>query len=337
MTEVPTSILELIGNTPIVQLSQAITGVEATVLCKLETANPTGSIKDRMAKYIIATEMTRGRLKPGDTVCDNTSGNAGISIAMVASVSGLRSVITTPKKTSQEKRDLICSYGAELIVTPDDVSAEDPRHCYQLAKRLSEERGYYWMNQYDNPLNPEAHYRITGPEIWRQTEGRITHFLMGIGTGGTISGVARYLKEQNPEVRVIGIEPEGSLFTAIHAGLPLPEPGPCKVEGIGTDKVVGAFQKEYIDEVIQIGDNEAFLAARYLSRTTGISVGGSTGSCFAAIRQLGSSLPRDAQLMFLACDTGIRYITKLFSDEWMRQQGFKLEEEIDSDVPVGQS
>jgi cystathionine beta-synthase len=330
---ITSSILDLIGNTPLVELTPEITGVEARVFCKLEIANPTGSIKDRMAKYIIDKELERGRLKPGDTVCDNTSGNAGASIAMVASLRGLHSVITTPEKTSHEKKDLMRSYGAELIVTPDEAASDDPRHCFQLAKRLAAERGYYWLNQYDNPLNPEAHYETTGPEIWQQCEGKLTHFLMGIGTGGTISGVGRYLKEQNPKVRIIGIEPEGSLFTAIHSGQPLPEPEPCKLEGIGTDKPVAAFFPEFVDQVIQIGDNDAFLASRYLTRRAGISVGGSTGSAFAALAQIKDQLSADSQLMFLACDTGIRYITKYFSDEWMRQNGFRLEEESDEFAP----
>ncbi|MFH2056786.1 MAG: cysteine synthase family protein [bacterium] len=334
MIRAAASILDLIGNTPIVDLPRTVTGVAGQVLCKLDILNPTGSIKDRMAKYIIQRELERGRLSQGDTICDNTSGNAGASIAMVASVSGLKSVITTPEKTSREKTDLMRSYGAEVIVTPDEASVDDPRHCYQLAKRLSEERGYYWLNQYDNPLNPEAHYKATGPEIWQQCGGKLTHFLMGIGTGGTISGVGRYLKEQNPNIRIIGVEPRGSLFTAIHAGETPPEPEPCKVEGIGTDKPVAAFHKQYIDRVIQIGDNEAFLAARFLTRTTGISVGGSTGSAFAALSVIQEELGPESCLMFLACDSGIRYITKFFSDDWMRRQGMRLETEEEQDVPV---
>lgn len=330
-----TSILDLIGNTPVVSLPESLTGIKGEVWCKLEILNPTGSIKDRMAKYIIQKELQNGNLAPGDTVCDNTSGNAGASVAMVASMSDLKCVITTPEKTSREKTDLMRSYGAEVIVTPDEAGVEDPRHCYQLAKRLAEENGYYWVNQYDNPLNAEAHYEVTGREIWKQTEGRLTHFLMGIGTGGTISGVGRYLKEKNPDIRVIGVEPHGSLFTAIHSGKSLPEPEPCKIEGIGTDKPVAAFFPEYVDRVIQIGDNEAFLAARFLTRRAGISVGGSTGSAFAALGHIQNELTANSRLMFLACDSGIRYITKFFSDDWMRRQGMRLETEEEKDVPVG--
>jgi cystathionine beta-synthase len=319
------SVLDLIGNTPIVQLSTAVTGSRAAVYCKLEFLNPSGSIKDRMAKYIILKEQELGRIKPGDTICDNTSGNAGISIALVAAVTGNCAVITTPEKTSKEKVDLIRSFGAEVIITPNDVAADDPQHCYQLAKRLAAERGYYWLNQYDNPLNPQGHYEVTGPEIWRQFNGKLTHLIMGIGTGGTISGVARYLKEQNSKVEIIGVEPEGSLFQAMVEGRELPEPEPCKVEGIGTDKPVAAFQPQYIDRVIQISDYDSFLAARDLSAQAGLSVGGSTGTELAALRRIAPELNAKAVVLCLACDSGIRYITKQFSDEWMKEQGFEVE------------
>ncbi len=320
------SILDLIGNTPIIKLPQSITDSAANLYCKLEFLNPSGSVKDRMAKHIILKEQERGTIKPGDTICDNTSGNAGISVAMVAAVAGYKSVFTTPQKTSQEKVDLIKSFGAEVIITPTEVTADDPRHCYQVAKKLAADRGYYWLNQYDNPLNPEAHYEVTGPEIWEQTEGKLTHFVMGIGTGGTISGVAKYLKEKNSAIEVIGVDPVGSLFEAIVAKRPLPEPQLYIVEGIGTDRLVNAFWPQYVDQVIQVSDNDSFLAARFLARTCGLSVGGSTGTLFHAVRQICRELDESAYVLFLACDTGIRYITKYFSNRWMKEHDFRLEE-----------
>lgn len=327
MQQVADSILDLIGNTPIVRLPQAVTGSPANLYCKLEFLNPGGSIKDRMAKHIILTEQERGKISPGDTICDNTSGNAGVGMALVAAVAGYKAVLTTPQKTSREKIDLIKSFGAKVIVTPPDVSVKDPRHCYNVARRLAEENGYYWLNQYDNPLNPEGHYRVTGPEIWKQMEGKITHFVMGIGTGGTISGVGRFLKERNPDIQVVGVDIEGSLFQAIVENRPLGEPRGYCVEGIGTDRLVGAFQRQYVDRVITVSDNKSFLEARALARTTGLSVGGSTGSMFAAARQICSEFDEHAHVLFLACDSGIRYITKFFSDSWMRAHNFELEPE----------
>lgn len=322
------SVLDLIGNTPVLHIPQSMTGCHATLLCKLEWTNPGGSIKDRLARYVINTEEQRGRIRPGDTICDNTSGNTGVGVAMVAAAKGYRSIFAVYDTTSREKIDLIKSYGAEVIITPAEVPFDDPRNGYQLAKRISQERGYYWMNQYDNPLNPEAHYADTGPEIWKQTEGKVTCFIAGIGTGGTISGVGKYLKEQNPAVRIVGVEPFGSLFQAIHAGRPLGQPQPHKVEGIGTDMVVKAFISKYVDQVIQVPDNEAFLAARRITSALGLSVGGSTGSIYEAFRQISDTLTPDDVVVMLSPDAGIRYITKFFSDDWMRQHNFRIEEDV---------
>jgi cystathionine beta-synthase len=322
------SILELIGNTPLVEIPQSLTDCRATVLCKLEWTNPGGSIKDRLAKYVINTEEQRGRIRPGDTICDNTSGNTGVGVAMVAAAKGYRSVFAVYDTTSLEKIDLIKSYGAEVIITPAEVAWDDPRGGYMIAKRLSQEHGYYWLNQYDNPLNPEAHYADTGPEIWNQTDGKVTCFVAGIGTGGTISGIGKFLKEKNPSARVVGVEPQGSLFQAIHAGRPLGQPHPHKVEGIGTDMVVKAFVPKYTDQVFQVTDNDAFLAARLLTKTMGLSVGGSTGSIFCALRQIRDTLTVDDVVVMLSPDAGIRYITKFFSDDWMRRHNFKLEEDV---------
>jgi cystathionine beta-synthase len=322
------SILDLIGNTPLLKLPESLTGTQATVLCKLEWTNPGGSIKDRLARYVINTEEKRGRIHPGDTICDNTSGNTGIGVAMVAAAKGYRSVFAVYDTTSKEKIDLIKSYGAEVIITPAEVAFDDPRNGYQVAKRISKENGYYWMNQYDNPLNPEAHYCDTGPEIWNQTGGKVTCFVAGIGTGGTISGIGKYLKEKNPATKIVGVEPQGSLFSSIHAGLPLGKAQPHKVEGIGTDMVVKAFLAQYIDQVIQVSDNDSFLAARLMTRTLGLSVGGSTGTILHGLLRIRDKLTAADVVVILSPDAGIRYITKFFADDWMRQHGYKLEEDI---------
>lgn len=320
------SILDLIGNTPLVRVPETVTGSKAQVFAKLESANPAGSIKDRMAKYVLCEEERRGRIRRGDTICDATSGNTGVAVALVAAVKGFRTIFTTPTTTSDEKVNLMKSYGADVIVTPANVPADDPRSCYSVVARLAAEHGYYLLNQFDNQLNPEAHYRETGPEIWNQTNGRITHLVAGIGTGGTISGVGRFLKERNNRVQVIGVEPEGSFFQSIHANKPFPVAKPHFVEGIGTEKEVAAFHKQYVDRVIQVDDARAIAEARYLCRVLGLSVGGSTGAIFAGVREICRDLPADAVVTFFVCDGGIRYISKIFCDQWLREQKIELKE-----------
>lgn len=327
MTEFVESILDLIGNTPLIKIPSSITGSRATILAKLETANPAGSIKDRMAMYVISAEEKRGNIRRGDTIIDATSGNTGVAVAMVAAAKGYKVIFAVPTSTSDEKINLIKSYGAEVIVTPSEVSSDDPRCHYAVAQRLAQEHGYYWLNQFDNQLNPEAHYQTTGPEIWRQTKGRITHLFAGIGTGGTISGTGRYLKEQDSSIRICGVEPHGSMFKNIHENRPLGTALPHKVEGIGTDRPVAAFHSKWIDEVIQIDDATAFRETRLLSRVLGLSVGGSTGAILAAIKRYAANLDQDAVVVFFVCDGGIRYMTKVFSDDWMSQNHFDINEE----------
>ncbi len=328
MIECANSLLDLIGNTPLFRIPSSITGSSATILAKLETANPTGSVKDRMAKYVICSEERRGVLKPGDTIIDATSGNTGVAAAMVAAIKGYKSIFTVPTSTSDEKINLIKSFGAQVIVTPCEVSSEDPRSHYMIASRLAREHGYYWLNQFDNQLNPDAHYCSTGPEIWRQTNGSITHLFAGVGTGGTVSGTGRFLKEQNPAVKVYGVEPKGSMFKNIHENRPLSEAAPHKVEGIGTDRNVVAFQPNWVDTIVQVDDTEAFRETRLLSRVLGLSVGGSTGAIFSAVRAIAAKLTKDDVVVFFVCDGGIRYMTKVFSDEWMKQNHFNIDEEI---------
>ncbi|MFQ5454081.1 MAG: PLP-dependent cysteine synthase family protein, partial [Candidatus Zixiibacteriota bacterium] len=228
------SILDLIGNTPIVRLKTGIPSKGPKAYVKLEFMNPTGSIKDRMVYHIIRKAMSEGTLKTGDTVIDNTSGNTGSSLAMVASVSGLKSIIITPEKTSREKVDLIKSFGAKVIVTPDVDNHDDPKGCFMVARRLARENGYFDLNQYDNQDNVEAHYHSTGPEIWKDTDGKVTHFVCGIGTGGTLSGTGKYLKEKNPKIKIIAVDPKGSIFADFIKHNQETKSQPYKVEGIGS-------------------------------------------------------------------------------------------------------
>ncbi|MGB5106742.1 MAG: cysteine synthase family protein [Candidatus Zixiibacteriota bacterium] len=327
MTNYANSLLDLIGNTPMFKLPGSITGSKATILAKMECANPAGSVKDRMAAYVICTEEKRGNIKIGDTIIDATSGNTGVAAAMVAAIKGYRSIFAVPTSTSDEKINLIKSFGAKVISTPCEVPSDDPASHYCVAKRLAQEHGYYFLNQFDNQLNPEAHYYSTGPEIWRQTAGTVTHVFGGLGTGGTMSGTGRFLKEQNRSIKVYGVEPRGSLFSNIHGNRPLAGALPHKVEGIGTDRMVTSFHPKWVDQVIQIDDSVAFAETRLLSRALGLSVGGSTGAIFAAVRKFAADFEKDDVVVFFVCDGGIRYMTKVFSDEWMKQNHFNIDEE----------
>ena len=318
--------LDLIGNTPMVQISEVPNCPGPLILAKLEYLNPGGSVKDRMAKYVIEKALREGRLKKGDTIIDNTSGNAGISMAMVATTYGLKAILTTPEKTSQEKVDTLRALGAEVIVTPTEAAWDDPRSCYQVAKRMARENGYFYFNQYDSQDNVMAHYYSTGPEIWRQTDGKITHFVAGIGTGGTLSGTVRFLKEQNPAIKSIAVDPEGSMFSQfIKTGTV----GPSKtymVEGIGSDMVTKALDPKMVDEVVTVNDEDSFATARFLSREYGILAGGSSGSAAFAAFNLARTLDPDDIIVVIFADSAQRYISKCFSDKWMRDHGFKLEE-----------
>jgi cysteine synthase len=261
-------------------------------------------------------------LKEGDTVIDNTSGNTGSSIGMVASLLGLRSIVVAPDKTSQEKIDLIKSYGSEVIVTPTDVAHDDPIGCYMVARRLAKENGYFDLEQYDNQKNVEAHYLTTGPEIWDDTEGQITHFVAGIGTGGTFSGAARFLKEKNPEIKAIAVDPEGSIFARYIRHGELIEGHTYQVEGIGSDVLTKAMHCDLVDEVITVSDREAFDRARLVCRTEGISAGGSSGAVAVAMTRIAEQLDREALLVGIFADGGMRYLSKCYNDDWMRQQSY---------------
>lgn len=320
------SILDLIGRTPLLRLKTGAPADGPLLLAKLEFFNPTGAIKDRMALHIIGKALDDGRLKPGGTVVDNTSGNTGAAMGMVCQVLGLKAVITTPVKTSKEKVDLIRSYGAEVIVTPE-TDHDDPEGCYMTARRLAKENNWFDLDQYDNQENVATHYLSTGPEIWDDTDGRITHFVAGIGTGGTFSGVAKYLKEKNPKVCTVAVDPEGSIFADFIRDQKLIEGQPYKVEGIGSDVITKALHTDLIDEVITVSDENAFRRARELTRSEGISVGGSSGAVAWAMEQVASKADAQAVIVGIFADSGIKYLSKLFNDEWMTENGFMPDEE----------
>jgi cystathionine beta-synthase len=319
------NITELIGKTPLIKIGKTVSHLKPLILLKMEMLNPAGAVKDRMAYYIIKEGEKTGKLKPTDTVVDNSSGNAAIATAMVAATLGYKAVFAVADKTSKEKIDLIRAYGAEVIVTPTDVHSDDPQSSYMRAYELGQQEGYFYISQYHNQLNVEAHYRLTGPEIWEDTNGKITHFVTGIGTGGTISGTGKYLKEKNPKIKIIGVDPEGSLFyDYVMNDRTDVELYPCKVEGIGTDMMVKAFHKEYIDYVIRVNDNDSFKTARKLAREEGILGGGTTGSHLWATMKVAEDLDESSIIVTLACDSGQRYLSKMYSDEWMRNHNFEL-------------
>lgn len=311
----------MVGHTPLVRLRTGVPEKGPQAYVKLEFMNPTGSVKDRMAAYILNKAMADGRLKRGDTVIDNSSGNTGSSLAMIASVLGLKSIVTTPQKTSQEKTDLIKSFGAQVIVTPTEAAHDDPASHYMIARTMAKEKGYFDLNQYDSKENIEAHYHSTGPEIWADTDGKITHFVAGIGTGGTLSGAAKFLKEQNPKVKVIAVDPEGSIFADYIRSGKIIEGKLYKIEGIGSDVITGALDKNVIDEVITVSDKDSFNRARLVTKKEGISCGGSSGAVACAIEKVAAKANKDAVIIGIFADSGIRYLSKCFNDDWMKQHG----------------
>jgi len=314
------NILETIGNTPLVKLNRVTEGIKATVLAKMEYFNPGGSVKDRIGVKIIEDAIAKGKLKPGGTIVECTSGNTGVGLALVAAVKGFKAIFTMPDKMSKEKVRLLKAFGAEVITCPTAVPPDSEESYYSVAKRIVETTpNSVLANQYFNDLNPQAHYETTGPEIWRDTAGRVDYFVAGIGTGGTISGVGKFLKEKKPSVKIVGVDPEGSILRDYFYTRKTGEAHPYLVEGIGEDIVPGTFKVEYVDEVITVTDKESFQMARRLSREEGLMVGGSAGSAAYAALKVAEKLDEDKVVVVLLPDTGERYLSKFHSDEWMRE------------------
>ncbi|WP_111325974.1 cystathionine beta-synthase [Thermosporothrix hazakensis] len=315
------SILETIGNTPLIRLRRVAADVPPLVLAKVEFFNPGGSVKDRIGPAMIEYCEQKGLLRPGGTIVEPTSGNTGHGLAIAAALKGYHCIFVMTDKVSEEKRSLLRAYGAEIVICPSNVTHDSPEYYKNVAYRLAKEiPGAVCPDQYSNPANPEAHYRTTGPEIWRDTAGKLTAFVAGIGTGGTITGVARYLKEQNPNVKIIGADPPGSVYSG-------DEPGPYKVEGIGMDMFPRNYHPELVDEVIRIDDRTSFYWARRLAREEGILVGGSAGTALAAALTYARRLTKDDVLVVLLPDTGRGYLSKQFNDTWMRENNLLVQAE----------
>jgi cystathionine beta-synthase len=311
--------LEAIGNTPLIKLNKVTDGAECLVLAKVEYMNPGGSVKDRPAVAMLDSAEQQGLIKPGGTIVEPTSGNTGSGLAMAAAIRGYRCILVMPDKMAKEKVDLLRAYGAEVVLTPTNVPNDSPESYYGVANRLASEiPGAFQPNQFHNHNNPEAHHHTTGPEIWKQTAGRITHFVAGIGTGGTISGTSRYLKEQNPKIHVVGADPEGSIYSG-------DTPKSYAVEGIGMSYLPETVDLKVIDEMVRVSDRDSFLMARRITREEGLLVGGSSGTAAVAAMKLAKTLPRDAVLVVLFPDSGRGYMSKIFNDEWMIANGFLSE------------
>jgi cystathionine beta-synthase len=315
------NVLQLIGRTPLVRLNRLTEGIRATVLAKMESLNPGYSVKDRIGVSMIDAAEREGTLKPGGTVIEATSGNTGIGLALAAAVRGYRCIFVMTEKASVEKVRYLKALGADVVVVPATAKPGTPDHYVETARRIARETpNSFYPDQYSNPNNPEAHYRTTGPELWEQTEGRITHFVAGLGTGGTISGTGRFLKEQNPQVRVVGADPYGSVFKTYKETGRTHEATPYLVEGIGQEVVPANVHIKYVDEIINVTDRDSFELSRRLGRQEGIFCGGSTGTNLAAALKVARTLDETGLVVFIVCDTGEHYLTKHHSDEWLKEK-----------------
>ena len=321
------NLLELVGNTPMVKIDNLTRDFSGTFLAKLESANPGHSSKDRIALHIVETAEKRGILKPGDTIIETTSGNTGFSLAMVSLIKGYKCILAVSSKSSSDKIDMLKAMGAKVYVCPANVSADDPRSYYEVAKRLhSEIKGSIYINQYFNDLNADAHYSSTGPEIWNQTDGDITHLIVCSGTGGTISGTARYLKEKNPNIKVIGVDAYGSVLKKYHETGEFDENEiyPYRIEGLGKNLIPSVTDFEIIDRYVKVTDEDSAHSARQLVKYEGIFVGYTSGAAFQAVKQLNDEkeFNKTDIIVIIFPDHGSRYLSKIYSDKWMENQGF---------------
>src|SRR6476646_4245241 len=317
------NVLGLIGNTPLVKINQLAkqNGVKAQIFAKMESLNPGYSVKDRIGLSMIDWAEKEGVLKPGGTIVEATSGNTGIGLALTAAVRGYKCIFVLTDKVSVEKVRYLKSMGADVVVVPASAKPGTPEHYHETARRIHKETpNSFYPDQYSNPANPAAHYRTTGPEIWEQTEGKLTHFVAGLGTGGTISGTGKFLKEKNPKIRIIGADPLGSIFKTYKETGKLVEATPYLVEGIGQEIVPPNVHLKYVDEVINITDHDSFEMSRLLGRMEGIFCGGSTGTNLAAALRVAADLDENAIVVFIVCDTGEHYLTKHHSDEWLKEK-----------------
>ena len=321
------NVLDLVGNTPLIKLNRITSQFNGDFYAKVEAFNPGHSSKDRIALYIIEQAEKQGLLKPGDTIIETTSGNTGFSIAMVSIIKGYDCILAVSSKSSADKIDMLRTMGAKVYVCPANVSADDPRSYYEVAKRLHEEiKGSVYINQYFNQLNIDAHYKSTGPEIWKQTEGKITHLVACSGTGGTISGTAKYLKEQNPNIKILGVDAFGSVLKKYHETQEFDEKEiyPYRIEGLGKNLIPAATDFEIIDEFIKVTDEESAHTARNIAKTEGMFVGYTSGAAMQAILQLGKAnrFSENDVVVVIFPDHGSRYMSKIYSDKWMNEQGF---------------
>lgn len=318
--EFKNNILEQIGNTPLIRINKLNKGLKPQIFAKLESANPGGSVKDRIGYNMILDAELRGELKPGGTIIEATSGNTGIGIALTAAVKGYKCIFVVTSKVSEEKVNYLKALGAEVIVVSNLADPDSPEYYVNVAKRLNKEiPNSFFAYQYSNPSNPEIHYKTTGPEIWRQTDGKITHFVSSIGTGGTISGVGRYLKEKNASIQIIGADPLGSIFKHYKETGELINGTPYLVEGIGQDCLPENVHFQYIDQIINLSDKESFAAARRLTKEEGIFCGGSTGTIVQVTLDISKNLTENDVVVFIVCDTGERYLSKMHNTEWLKQ------------------
>jgi cystathionine beta-synthase len=321
------NVLELIGNTPLIKLNKVTEGLKGNFYAKVEAFNPGHSTKDRIALYIIEEAEKRGILKPGDTIIETTSGNTGFSVAMVSIIKGYDCVLAVSSKSSKDKIDMLRAMGAKVYVCPANVSADDPRSYYSVAKRLHEEtKGSVYINQYFNDLNVDAHYKSTGPEIWEQTGGQITHLVACSGTGGTISGAARFLKEKNPNIKIFGVDAFGSVLKKYHETKEFDseEIYPYRIEGLGKNLIPSATDFDVIDKFIKVTDEDSAHAARSIAKTEGLFVGYTSGATLQAVKQYAESgeFDENSNVVLIFPDHGSRYMSKVFSDDWMSEQGF---------------